>query len=67
MNVYFAIEPYYRLYRGNVNNVRFYLGNEMPLPGTKIDLFYIAEIRLRPDNTTTQYIIGIKVELDFKR
>jgi hypothetical protein len=67
MNPYMAIEPYYRLEKKIVNNLRFYIGNEMAAFGSKIDLFYIAEVHLRPDYTTTQYIIGLKVELDFKR
>jgi len=67
MNPYFALEPYYRFSSERINIVRLYIGNEMPLFKSKIDLYYIAEIHLDPDRNTAQYIIGLSVELDFKK
>lgn len=66
MNPYLALEPYYRFDENRVNAVRFYLGNELPVLGSKIDLYYIAEVHLEPEYTTAQYIIGLTLELDFK-
>lgn len=66
MNPYLAFEPYYRFDKERVSIVRIYIGNEMPLFNSKIDLYYIAEIHQDPQYTTAQYIIGLTVELDFK-
>jgi hypothetical protein len=67
MNPYVALEPYYRFDKNKVNILRIYIGNEMPLFSSKINIFYIAEIHPGPEYPTAQYIIGLKLELDFKK
>jgi hypothetical protein len=67
LNPYIALEPYYNLRLQQVKVIRGYLGNEMLLFNTGIDLYYIAELRLKDDNTTDmQYILGLKVKLEYK-
>ena len=67
MNPYVAIEPYYSLKVNKIKVVRFWLGNEFPLFGTEMELYYIAEINLKIDHNTVQYIVGATLKLDFKK
>ena len=68
MNPYIAVEPYFRFDSNKIKIIRVYLGNEMPFFSTKIDLYYIVEIRPDREYTTTaQYIVGVAFELDFKK
>jgi len=68
MNPYIAVEPYLRFDSNKIKIIRIYLGNEMPFFSTKIDLYYIVEISPdRESTTTSQYIVGVAFELDFKK
>jgi len=67
MNPYVAIEPYYRLSSNRISVIRIYLGNEMPVFKIGMELYYITEIKLREEYATTQYIVGLKIKLDYKR
>jgi|WetSurMetagenome_2_1015567.scaffolds.fasta_scaffold08682_2 hypothetical protein len=66
MNPYVAIEPYYRLETNKINIFRVYLGNEMPFFNTRLEIYYIAEIRLKIDYTTARYIVGMAFKLDYR-
>jgi hypothetical protein len=65
MNPYIAVEPYFQLSENELSVIRFYLGNEVGFIGTKIDLYYIAEIRQGEESPIAQYIIGVTLKLDF--
>ena len=66
MNPYMSIEPYYQLEKNKFNIVRFYLGNELPVWKSKIDIYYIAEVHLVPEQVNADYILGLMIELDWK-
>ncbi len=66
MNPYIAVEPYYDIVEGELRSVRVYVGNEMPLFNTKIDIYYISEIRHEEEYLDIQYIIGIAIKLNFR-
>jgi len=66
LNPYIALEPYYNLRLQKLKVIRAYLGNEMPLFNTVLDLCYIVELRLNEKTTDVQYILGLKVKLDYK-
>jgi hypothetical protein len=58
MNPYVAIEPYFHLRNTRINIIRFYLGNEVPVWKTEMELFYIAEVHIKKGNSFAQYMIG---------
>ena len=71
MNPYIAIEPYYSILYNEVNVIRFYIGNEMPLFISKLEFYYIAEIHFREEYfykkyKSTQYIVGVSYKLKLK-
>lgn len=67
MNPYVAIEPYFHLRDNRINIIRFYLGNELPVWKTDMELFYIAEVHLKKGNPFAQYMIGVTFKLDYNR
>jgi hypothetical protein len=67
MNPYIAVEPYFNIRKGEIKVIRCYLGNELTLFNSNIDIYYIAEIRPVENYTTAQYIIGISVKLDYRK
>jgi hypothetical protein len=67
MNPYVAVEPYYDLGKTKLGSVRVYLGNEMPLFNTRINIYYISEIRHEEEYLDIQYIIGMTVKLNFRK
>jgi hypothetical protein len=67
MNPSIAIEPYYSFRKNKINIVRLYLGNEMPVIGTTVKLYYIAEVHLKVEGFFIQYVVGATLKLDFDR
>jgi hypothetical protein len=67
LNPYLSVEPYFLLNERRFKAMRVYIGNEIAIWKTKLDLYYIAEIRFRPGNTGAQYIVGATVELNFNK
>lgn len=68
MNPYISIEPYISLTEHEVHTVRVYLGTEMPVLNTKLDVYYISEITHKDeDYLNIQYMIGVTVKLDFRK
>lgn len=66
MKPYIALEPYFNLHSNRFSYLRFYIGNEMTLRKTKIDLYYIAEARLKQEHFGIQYIIGADFRFNYK-
>jgi hypothetical protein len=67
MNPYISVEPYFNLVKTGLNSVRIYLGTEMPVLGTKLDIYYISEIRHEEEQLQIQYIIGASVKFNFRK
>jgi hypothetical protein len=65
MNPYVAIEPYYQIDNNEFRLVRLYIGNEVPVWKTKLDLYYITEFNFLPEHLTTQYTLGLMFEFDW--
>jgi hypothetical protein len=61
---YIAIESYYRLGKNEMNRLRLYLGSEIKVVRTEIELSYIFEAKTHDDNGRwTFHMIGLFLKL----
>jgi len=61
---YIALEPYYRLGKNEMNRIRLYLGSEINVVRTEIELSYIFEVKTHDDNGNwTSHMIGLFLKL----
>ena len=61
---YIALEPYYRLGKNEMNRIRLYLGSEINVVRTEIELSYIFEFYTHDDNGAwTSHMIGLFLKL----
>jgi len=60
---YIALEPYYRLGKNEINKFRLYLGSEINVVRTEIELSYIFEVKTHDDNGWTSHMIGLFLNL----
>ncbi len=68
MNPYISVEPYISISDHEVHTIRVYLGTEMPVFKSKIDVYYISEITHKDeDYLNMQYMIGLTLKLDFRK
>lgn len=64
---YIGVEPYFHLRQQKFKVVRFYLGSDVTLFGTDVDIYYIAEVKPVKYNSSATYILGIAVKLDYRK
>ncbi|MBN2275758.1 MAG: DUF2490 domain-containing protein [Bacteroidales bacterium] len=62
---YIALEPYYNIHAQRFSYLRLYIGNEMTVMKTKMEMYYIAEARLNEENFGVQYMLGIKLNIEY--
>jgi hypothetical protein len=67
MSSYVAVEPYYQLKSQRINQLRIYIGTEMPVLGTKMEIYYITEVKFKEEFIRTFYIVGASFKINYKK
>jgi hypothetical protein len=67
MNTYVAVEPFYHLQSRRISHLRIYLGTEMPVLRTKMEIYYIAEVKFKEESFRTFYIVGASFKINYKK